>query len=320
MQKTLNHKCIQFAERLILAGKINYGPWSIDGADKQKMLGSGEQKDWETYGQYFLGINETANEDTEARYSYPVGKDGEVYVNALKGDRSRSAQQKDQEIFDAAGKLLELIESKKPERSAPDRPAEYRELPIEVRESSDNGSIGTFSGTLEFNSLSQDLGGFREMIDPNAFDESLKNGDISALYAHDQQKPLASTRSGTLKITKTPERLTFVGMLPDTSYARDLKALNNEHRQELRGSSFGMIVKQDKWSRDESGQPIRRIMKADLLEISPVGTPAYQKNKLNVREYLPDEEVTLPPEEQKKPLTTRRTAERIARYVSLTMN
>ncbi|MDA8095579.1 MAG: S49 family peptidase [Betaproteobacteria bacterium] len=108
MPVQLNPKGVANAKQLIKDGKVDRDtPWSWDADDQNKILGD---QDWAEYSGWFLGIDDAENSDTKAHYKYPIGKEGKVYRSALIGDRQRSGQQHDQEIFDAAGELIEMID------------------------------------------------------------------------------------------------------------------------------------------------------------------------------------------------------------------
>jgi HK97 family phage prohead protease len=126
-----------------------------------------------------------------------------------------------------------------------------------------------------YNTLSSDLGGFREKIDPNAFRRSLaESANQLAYYNHDSSMVLGSTRAGTLELTDSPRGLAFRIDLPDTSYARDLIVLMD--RGDVSRMSFGFITRLDQWDRDEKDSTrIRTLLDVDLREISVVGDPAY---------------------------------------------
>ncbi len=304
----VNQSCLHWAKEAIASGKISQDPWSLDSEDKQKMLGDKPEKDWEFYSQHFLAYDADADKDTEARYHYPVGKGDTVFAHAVSAVRSRSSEAGQQEVFKAAGELEQSIkdyEQSKTKESEPKRDRtqsiEYRHLAeVRVSEPTSDGSIGTVTGTIKFNSLSHDLGGFVERIDPAAFDDSLAQNDLVALFQHNRQQPLGSQKSNTLKVTKTNDGLTYSVDLPDTSYARDLKALMTG-RKEMRGSSFGFQTIEDSWTKPtvKGGLPIRTIKKANLLEISPVTSPAYPQNSLSVRSVIPPEFATEPEKSEK---------------------
>ena len=95
-----------------------------------------------------------------------------------------------------------------------------------------------------FNSLSEDLGGFRERIAPGAFKRTLNdNADVLALVGHKRDLPLGRTASGTLTLAEDDRGLRIAIDLPDTSYARDLRA--SVKRRDITGMSFGFSVAED---------------------------------------------------------------------------
>ncbi|MEG2254303.1 MAG: HK97 family phage prohead protease, partial [Vagococcus sp.] len=92
------------------------------------------------------------------------------------------------------------------------------EKDTESKETSDKKISGY---AFKFGQPSKDLGGFVEVITP----EALKDVDLSnvyLLYGHDYSKPLASTKAGTLKLDVDETGLHFEAELPNTSYANDV--------------------------------------------------------------------------------------------------
>ena len=123
-----------------------------------------------------------------------------------------------------------------------------------------------------FNSLSQDLGGFRELILPGAFTKTIKDGDIRCLVDHDSSKILGRKKSGTLKLTQDERGLWYECDLPDTSYARDLVV--SLDREDVDGSSFGFRAVTEKWEMRDS-TPVRILSDVHCFDVSPVTYPAY---------------------------------------------
>jgi hypothetical protein len=63
---------------------------------------------------------------------------------------------------------------------------------------------------IVFNELSEDLGGFREIIAPEAVDRRLREAlDVRALVDHDTSKVLGRTAAGTLRLAKDSRGLRF---------------------------------------------------------------------------------------------------------------
>ncbi len=134
-----------------------------------------------------------------------------------------------------------------------------------------------------FNKLSQDLGGFVEQIRAGAFANSLSDREpIRALYEHDDNKLLGSTRSGTLKLFEDHDGLRFELDLPATSYAQDLGVL--VQRGDIAGMSFGFTVPQggDNWE-VRSGVLTRDLIDIRLREITVTANPAYLDTSVAVR-------------------------------------
>lgn len=123
-----------------------------------------------------------------------------------------------------------------------------------------------------FNTLSEDLGGFQERIDKNAFDDVLDN-DVRAFFNHDPNHLLARTSSGTLKLSVDEKGLKYEFSVPNTSSGRDL--LVSMERGDISQSSFAFTIQDDTWNQ-ENGVDIRTINKVKrLYDVSPVSIPAY---------------------------------------------
>lgn len=139
-----------------------------------------------------------------------------------------------------------------------------------------------------FNALSEDLGGFREIIEPGAFSEVLGD-DVRALLNHDPNLLLGRTKAGTLSLTEDEVGLRYEITPPDTTYANDL--IISLERGDLDQSSFGFRVAKggDTWKEPTEGQPyyLRIIHKfGRLFDVSPVTFPAYPATSVALRDYL----------------------------------
>ena len=147
------------------------------------------------------------------------------------------------------------------------------ELRIENKESREVVGYGSV-----FNSLSENLGGFRERIDERAFDDVLEN-DVRALFNHNPDYILGRSTAGTLSLSVDEKGLRYSVNIPQTSYGNDLMV--SLDRGDITQNSFGFIVEEDDWTQDEEGNTIRTIKKVSrLLDVSLVTYPAYPSAKI----------------------------------------
>jgi HK97 family phage prohead protease len=125
---------------------------------------------------------------------------------------------------------------------------------------------------------SLDLGGFREIIAPGAFDDVLQSADLDvvALFDHVGQ-PLGRSTSGTLRLWTDERGLNYEIDPPDTQLGRDVTLLLS--RGDLFGSSFAFTVETgtgEEWERDEDGGMRRTIKRfSGLYDVSVVTHAAY---------------------------------------------
>jgi len=133
---------------------------------------------------------------------------------------------------------------------------------------------------LRFNEPSKDLGGFTEVITPEAL-EDVDFTNVFLLYNHDYSQPLASTKAGTLDLEVDEVGLRFSAELPNTSYANDV--YENVSSDIIDSMSFGFEMELDSFTENENGEVTRSIDKIKSLnEISVVTLPAYDSSLVQV--------------------------------------
>ena len=124
-----------------------------------------------------------------------------------------------------------------------------------------------------FESESQDLGGFVEIVERGAFDDVMKsNPDVFGKYNHTQV--IGRTSSGTMRLMVDERGLRYEIDPPKSAEA----VVELISRGDVRGSSFAFRSnpKDESWQRDAGGRMIRRIKKFSFLgDAGPVDTPAY---------------------------------------------
>lgn len=147
--------------------------------------------------------------------------------------------------------------------------------PLEIRLDADGNK--NFRGAFAvFNSRSHDLGGFKEELDPRAFNRVLARGDnIQAWFNHNPDNLLATVRAGTLKLW-TDDRGAWYEFPFDDSDPDHQRVAAKAERGDLVGSSFGFRAATDEWTTDENDLPLRRVTEvAELRDVGPVSMPAY---------------------------------------------
>lgn len=161
---------------------------------------------------------------------------------------------------------------------------ERRFIPAtEIRAETEGESRRIAGYAALFNSRSQDLGGFTEVIAPGAFQTALERSDVRSLFNHDPNLVLGRMKAGTLKVTEDERGLRIENDLPDTQVARDL--LENMRLGNVDQMSFAFRVSREgqKWE-ERDGMLLRTITEVDeLFDVSPVTYPAYADTSVAVR-------------------------------------
>ena len=155
----------------------------------------------------------------------------------------------------------------------------YTSIPVGYKDDGETRKIGGYAAV--FNKLSEDLGGFREKIDPRAFDDVLDN-DVRAYFNHDRNKILARVKSGTLSIGVDEKGLHYELIPGNQTYSKDLQ--ESMDRGDVDQSSFAFIVLDDHWEESDEHGYIRTVLKAKrLFDVSPVSEPAYPDATVGLR-------------------------------------
>lgn len=155
---------------------------------------------------------------------------------------------------------------------------------LEVRSTGSLTSNGkTLTGHAAIFNSEADLGGFVEVIRNGAFRKSLEGGsNIRALYHHQGDALLGTTRGGTLQLREDGKGLAFTLALPDTTHGRDLAILVD--RGDVAGCSFGFRVRDggDRWEQ-RGAELVRELLDVELSEITLTSDPAYADTTVALR-------------------------------------
>lgn len=136
-----------------------------------------------------------------------------------------------------------------------------------------------------FDSMSQPLFGFREVIRKGAFKKTVRESDIRALWNHDPNYVLGRKSARTLRLEEDDKGLLTRIFPPSTQWANDL--MHSIERGDVSQMSFGFQVVKDRWGQaGADGLPVRELLEVRLLDVSPVTFPAYQQTEVHVRTLM----------------------------------
>lgn len=151
---------------------------------------------------------------------------------------------------------------------------------LEIRSAEDGKKY--ISGLIPFNSMSENLGGYREVIRKGAFKKTIQESDVRGLWAHDTRYVIGRSKNSTLHLEERDDGLFVEAPLPATSWANDLA--ESVTRGDVPGISFGFQTIKDQWTRGGENAPdIRDLLEVRLFEVSfGVAFPAYSETEASV--------------------------------------
>jgi HK97 family phage prohead protease len=156
---------------------------------------------------------------------------------------------------------------------------ERRTFTTEIRAAAEGRQLSGYAAV--FNSRSQDLGGFVEVIRPGAFARAL-DMDVRALWNHDSNHVLGRTKNGTLRLREDEHGLYMEVDLPDTAMGRDVHEMVRRGDVDQMSFAFSVNKGGEEW-RKEDGQQVRELLDVALYDVSPVTYPAYEATTVSAR-------------------------------------
>lgn len=166
---------------------------------------------------------------------------------------------------------------------------------------------------IVFESLSNDLGGFREIIKRGAISQELvDSSDVFARTNHSDDYILARCNKGkgSLQLELREDGLYYSFEAPNTEKGNEL--VEHIRRGEISQSSFAFMVAQEpdaeRWTKID-GVTVREIYKISYLgDVAPVFTPAYSETSVSLRALDKakemNEEVKEEPKEEEEEVKT----------------
>ena len=153
------------------------------------------------------------------------------------------------------------------------------------------GDVSSLEGrTVEgyaivFASLSNDLGGFHEIISRSALDGIIEKSDVLCLLNHNEDKGVLARSNkgvGSLTLSIDDRGLKYSFEAPNTALGDEL--LEGLRRGDISTSSFAFTVGSDSWEKREDGSYLRTINSIkELFDVSPVYQPAYSDTSVDTR-------------------------------------
>ena len=113
MAPKANSAAVKKARELIAARQyVLDSTWREEnpGADEEKAFL--ERHSYADYGEWHLGVNEDAGEETKQRYSFPFGDFRRVHRSGLVAAKQRAAQNGYDDIEQAADELLAALDER----------------------------------------------------------------------------------------------------------------------------------------------------------------------------------------------------------------
>jgi len=148
---------------------------------------------------------------------------------------------------------------------------------VEFRDDSENDERYFEGYAIKFDSLSEDLGGFKEMVERTALDNT-DFSDVRALFNHDPNQILSRSSARTLELEVDDIGLKFRSRIPDTTYGKNL--IENLRNGNVTQCSFGFRLDDDgdKFTYDKEEGIYKRSLRniKEILDISAVTYPAYK--------------------------------------------
>lgn len=160
---------------------------------------------------------------------------------------------------------------------------ELRQLQLNYQTDAEGRTIEGVA--IVFNALSNDLGGFREQIVPEAIEGVIEQSDIFFLYNHTSDRGfLARSKNGvgSLKTDVREDGVHFSFEAPHTALGDEV--LEYLKRGDVNQCSFAFAVDTDLWEKQVDGTYVRTITKFKrLYDMSLVDTPAYSQTSACAR-------------------------------------
>ena len=157
----------------------------------------------------------------------------------------------------------------------------------EMRVEGDGAEIRIAGYGALTNSWSENLGGFREIIQPGAFKKAIGVSDVRLLFNHDGialARCVRGATDGTMTIEEDDTGLHFDATMDGASPAVQTLA-SAVRRGDVSGCSFSFSVAEagDRWEDDGTTMSRTIVEVGELFDVGPVNYPAYPDTTVALR-------------------------------------
>lgn len=161
-----------------------------------------------------------------------------------------------------------------------------KEVRVSTDLKADDGEKVTIYGYAAVFDQTTQIDWFDERIEAGAFTESLRASDIHALYNHSYDSlPLGRLSAGTLRAEEDERGLKVEIDLPDTQFARDLRASMDRGDVDQMSFAFSMAGGVDEWD-DTGDRPVRTIKRVgELYDVTVCPRGAYPQTECALRSF-----------------------------------
>lgn len=262
-----------FAMDQIAAGKVNKSSdWSFTNDDSDALLG--DDADWTSYSNWFLGSEPGADPETKSYHTYPTGKDGVVHRSALVDARSQAAQNDDGAIFGAAGRLIDKIDGGKSYSGAKALPMKQQAwAKFDRKAMTETDTHYELSGIASTPTPDR----MYDIVEPMGATYDLP---IPLLWQHDSEQPIGEVYDAKPGAKGIPVQFRIPKLaVPGTLKDRLDEAVQSITLNLVRGLSIGFAPVEYSYMEDTGGY---RFLKWLWLELSCVTVPANSEASIAV--------------------------------------
>ena len=157
--------------------------------------------------------------------------------------------------------------------------------PGEVRVHGGDGGPSKIVGyAAVFDSETEIFPGFKEVVRRGAFQKTMQEADVVALFNHDPSIPLARRSAGSLRLQEDDRGLLYEADI-DREDPDALGVVRKIETRKVIGSSFQFQPVKAPVARSANGDLVRDLVEVKLIDVGPVTFAAYADTSAQIRSW-----------------------------------